>query len=513
MLALLLFVLAVPTTLDYDEKRPLDVQPGTSQTRGNALVQEISYASAREGRVPALLVTPKSAPPHPAAILFMHWGLGTRHSFLDEAVTLANSGVTSLLIDAPWNRPDPPKQSEREQLIQTVTDLRRGIDFLQSRSVVKHSFGFVGLSFGAWAGAVLSGVDPRVGAFVLAGGLASNSAADLDAEKWVTKASAPVFLQFAVRDEFITREQAARYDRATPQPHLMKWYEGGHEFNGAARRDRMSWLSTIFGFTLPDATYQPVGLPERPLDSFGPVKEIAKAGVVIEIPGMQHVTVRRDVQWAEGLRFDVYYPLGLTPKDRIPAIILLGGQGPPPFMRVMRSMRFSTTLGRALTARCNRIVIVPDITVGVPDTDALFRYIREHADELQVDRDSFGIVFRSAGWSYGFRAAYRNAPPYVKVAAAQYVMLSSDEPEWDPATVIKQGKTPLVLVTAQHDFFYDAAKTKRFLDAAKAAGVEVKHIHLPNGHHGFDIVDDLEESRDALLQTMLFLRDKLPVRR
>ena len=84
--------------------------------------------------------------------------------------------------------------------------------------------------------------------------------------------------------------------------------------------------------------------------------------------------------------------------------------------------------------------------------------------------------------------------------------------EIDPPVVVARGKAPLLLVTSQHDFFYKPAHTRRFLDAAAAANVAVKHIHLPNSGHAFDIDDDLEESRDALLQTMLFLREKLPVR-
>lgn len=540
----LLFVLTLQTPFDYDASQPLRVEVGSRETRGKALVQQLSYASPKGGRVPAILVTPNGPPLEEAAIIFMHWGLGNRFAFLDEALTLAGSGVTSLLIDAPFNRSDAPKGNEAGEIVQSVVDLRRAVDFLQERSAVKHRIGFVGLSYGSWTGGILSGVEPRIEAFVLAGGLASNSEAQrdaslaaFDAEKWVSKAKVPLFLQFAIKDEYISREQARRYDEAAAQPHILKWYEGGHEFNAAARRDRISWLGTIFGFSPADAAYQPIDMPEKPIAFFGPYAEIAKGGVVIDIPGMQHIPVKRDIAWKEGLRFDAYYPHGVRPTERIPAIIVLAGQAPPDFMRAMRAMRFSTTLARALAARSNRVVIMPDLRTShtqteryanlpsvAQDVDDLIAYVRSHADELQIDRESLGLVFRSAGWSYGFRAAYRNAPPYVKAVVAHYVSLSTETlgktrlsapfiNEINPPAVVTQGKAPLLLITAQHDFFYKPDETKRFLDAAATANVAVKHIHLPNSGHAFDIDNDLEESRDALLQTMLFLRENLPIKR
>jgi len=66
----------------------------------------------------------------------------------------------------------------------------------------------------------------------------------------------------------------------------------------------------------------------------------------------------------------------------------------------------------------------------------------------------------------------------------------------------------MLVVTAEHDFWYDAATTQKFIDATGA-----QHIHLPDAAHGFEIIDDLEQSRDAFLKTAIFLRDHLPVHR
>src|SRR5213592_2164707 len=98
---------------------------------------------------PAFLVRGAAVGParHPA-VIFMHWGLGDRHAFLDDALTLSNYGVTSLLIDAPFNRPNGPKD-ENEDLLQAVADVRKGVDVLSARKDVDPKrIAFVGLSYG-----------------------------------------------------------------------------------------------------------------------------------------------------------------------------------------------------------------------------------------------------------------------------------------------------------------------------------------------------------------------------
>jgi dienelactone hydrolase len=474
--------------------------------RNGALVQDITYASPKGGLVPAFLVTQPNASSAPA-VIFMHWGLGDRHTFLDDAIRLASYGVNSLLIDAPFVRPNSPKD-ENADLVQAVVDVRRGIDLLVARKDVDPKrIGFVGLSYGAHVGAMLASAEPRLRALVLAGGLASNSEleknpalATYDAEKWINKPhAAPVFLQFARNDEYVTHDQAARFIKATSEPSLYKWYEGNHNFNAAARNDRDAWLSTELGFTIPDSSYRPiVAAPGVPAEL-----EIGKLGVVAEMPGMQNVVVKRDITFKYGQRMDVYYPFGMTGTDRIPAIIAINGQSTDAaFMASMRQMRFATTFAEALAVRSGRIVVVPDIRKegdGDPANDLrdLTKYLTLHAADLQIDATQMGIVSRSAGYSY----ALRSISPIIKVFALWYGNLG------DPAVQSLLNKdTPMLVVTAEHDFWYDAAATQKFIDATGA-----QHIHLPDGDHAFEVIDDLDQSRDAFVKTATFLRDHLPV--
>jgi dienelactone hydrolase len=133
-----------PTVFDYDASTPIDVIGAGASRHGAAAVQDVSYASPKGGRVPAYLVVPDGRGPF-AGIVFVHWGQGNRSEFVAEALAVADAGAISLLLDAPFNRvkkdrrhggtPDDPEY-ERDDYVQLVTDIRRGVDLLLARADV-----------------------------------------------------------------------------------------------------------------------------------------------------------------------------------------------------------------------------------------------------------------------------------------------------------------------------------------------------------------------------------------
>ena len=534
----------------YDVAAPLELRQLNTSTTGGIRTEQITYRSPRGGTVPAMVIAPAAAPRRGPAIVFVHWGLGDRHGWIDEARLLAGHGVVSLLVDAPFMRardlPPAPGQ-EANDIAQCVVDVRRGIDLLQARADVdRQRIGYVGLSFGAHIGAILSSVEPRVRALVLMGGLASNSEemtksavppeqradheravaamAELDAEKWVARPHASaVFLQFATHDEYISRAQADRYSNAAGRAAVTKWYEGGHEFVAPSRDDRVQWLAGHLGFSTNDPTYHQVSTTPSPGFAGTRYAELSRFGVVLEVPGMQQIRVRENIVYKRigerSLMMDVYYPFGMEsePGLRLPAIILVSGQAAPEVMPRLRGIRFVTTAARAIAARANRIVIVYDIrsideTLAevAGDLDDLIGYVRAHADELRIDGDSLAIVARSAGGAYGMRAAWHGPRPYIKAVSLQYAEIDGDLLE-----LARQGgkKAPLLLVTTRYDDFYDAKTVAALQAEAAKSGTPLEYLHLPNSDHGYDSVNDTVESREAFLRTILFLREHLPIRR
>ena len=268
---------------DYDRDAPVDFRVASEEVVDGVTVQDVSYLSARKGRVPGYLVRPMGEGPF-AAIVYMHWGQGDRTEFLSEAVLLAKRGAVSLMIDAPYHRPDVDSYSfvadpeaEREGYIQLVADLRRGFDLLAARKDVDSKrIGYVGHSLGATWGGALAGIDPRFAGYVLMGGLprltdvlGDDSYAKLmqqaftreQLERYVEVLSpvnpdlfvgratpSSILFQFARRDRFISDASARDYVKAAGDSHELRWYFTSHEFNDPdSPRDRMEFLKKKLG--------------------------------------------------------------------------------------------------------------------------------------------------------------------------------------------------------------------------------------------------------------------------
>jgi dienelactone hydrolase len=271
----------------YDRKMPLDVREVEVENRDGIQVHDISYASPKGGRVTAYLVVPPGKGKF-AGIIFMHARPGSRTIFLDEALSYARMGAVSLLIDAPFSRAGESKRDfdptvthpeiDRDIYIQTVIDLRQGVDLLLSRrDIDRKRIGFVGHSFGAHTGVLLASVEKRIKGYVIMAGAPSlteflrtstvpgivevrnsltkaqqadyfTTLAKVDPINYVPHvAPAALFFQFGKRDTYPTEQSATRYFQAASEPKSVKWYDTGHALNDEARHDRALWLQKQVG--------------------------------------------------------------------------------------------------------------------------------------------------------------------------------------------------------------------------------------------------------------------------
>ncbi|HEU5131174.1 MAG TPA: hypothetical protein VFT26_03685 [Pyrinomonadaceae bacterium] len=265
---------------DYDKNAPLYLKIIKVYKRGDVKVFDITYASPKGGVVPAYLVVPSGDGPF-AGVIWGHWywrnsEMRNRNQFLDEAVALAPSGVVSLLTDGPVARPGyvpnntPLNEQQATDMVQQVIDMRRGVDVLLLRKDVDPKrLAFVGHSYNASIGAILSGVDRRFKAFVLMAGTMSDEVdkktgawegfrqqvgpekfdafvakhSYLDQGKYVSHAApAFVFLQYAIHEDNMKPERAREYEKVVSQPKRFKLYDATHALNADARRDRIAFL-------------------------------------------------------------------------------------------------------------------------------------------------------------------------------------------------------------------------------------------------------------------------------
>jgi dienelactone hydrolase len=270
----------------YDANAPLDAKETLLYERDGVKVYDLSYASPKGGRVTAYRVAPVGAGRH-AGVAFGHWGPGNRTEFLPEATLYARSGVVSVLVDYPWTRPAPWRKPLRQDanpegdqalFVQAVVDLRRALDLLAARpDVDPNRLGYVGHSFGAQWGAVLSAVEPRLKAAALMAGVPDQAAIWRDnddpgvvawrantpkdkqeaylavcdrtaAVRYVPHARCPLLLQFAQHERYFDKAAMDRYAAAAPKGTPVTWYHTGHELNDPqALTDRAAWLRDKLG--------------------------------------------------------------------------------------------------------------------------------------------------------------------------------------------------------------------------------------------------------------------------
>jgi|SRR5215471_7278329 len=265
---------------DYNRSAPLNVKQIGVQRRMNATIYDLTFDSPKGGVVPAYLVVPKGRGPF-AATVWGHWywqnsSMRNRREFLDEAIALARAGVISLLPDGPIARPgyidskEPLNEQQITNMVQAVVEMSRGVDLLLSRrDVDPRRIAYVGHSYNAHVGAILSGVDRRFKAYVLMAGPLSNEVtlrskeyqayrtkvgpekfdafflkySWADEGKYVSHAApAAVLLQFGSREKFLNADRAREYAAVVSEPKQLKIYDAEHALNLEARRDRIHFL-------------------------------------------------------------------------------------------------------------------------------------------------------------------------------------------------------------------------------------------------------------------------------
>jgi cephalosporin-C deacetylase-like acetyl esterase len=273
----------------YDSAQALDLVDSLVAVRAGVRIYDLTYASPRGGRVTATLLVPAASDGPFPALLFGHWGYGNRFEFLPEAELWARAGVVALLPDYPWVRPAPWRRNlasgvtdpevDRNLMSDAIVDLRRGLDLLAARPDVDPTrIAYVGHSYGAQWGAVLSAVDDRVRAAALVAGvgrvqdlfdwddpaviaLRTRTPAEqieryvavlsaLDASHWAARAApTPLLLQFGLHERGYSRASMERYAAAASEPKRVLWYATGHELNDPqALADRAAWLRASAGF-------------------------------------------------------------------------------------------------------------------------------------------------------------------------------------------------------------------------------------------------------------------------
>lgn len=254
----------------YDKDFPLNAEVKEQQRGNGYVIYRVQYTSVHDKRVPAWWCVPTGGtPPYPCVIIMHGYG-GDKNGLQMLAPAFAARGIATLAIDAEYHgdRKQPGSDilspyiyRNRDAFIQTVIDLRRAMDFLQSRQEIDGKrIGYIGLSMGGILGGILAGVDERVQApiLIVAGGdwgyLFANSQhptsvqlreknpelfknpqrinevfGPMDPVNWVARISPrPLLMINGKDDQIVPKECTERLFAAAKEPKEILWLDGGH---------------------------------------------------------------------------------------------------------------------------------------------------------------------------------------------------------------------------------------------------------------------------------------------
>lgn len=162
---------------EYDRSKPLNVEIFKLFEETDYTVYKVYYDSIGDGRVPAIFTLPKIGEYKYPCVIFLHGYDGRKEDVMPFVKIFSNKGYAFLSIDAPFHgeRRQPNKvlyspniEELKLNVIRTVLDLRRSVDFLEQRvEIWRDRIGYAGGSMGGIIGALFISVEPRIKAAVI----------------------------------------------------------------------------------------------------------------------------------------------------------------------------------------------------------------------------------------------------------------------------------------------------------------------------------------------------------
>jgi dienelactone hydrolase len=193
--------------LDYD---PMDLSTtvlAVDDRSPHWRAEKVSFAAVYGNeRIPAWLFLPKDARPPYQAVIYFPPGSAENRASIDgvgsrDFAFLVRSGRAVLfpVYQQTYERRRPVRGGpnyDRQLYTQRTQDLRRAVDYLETRPDIDHSrIAFYSLSMGAYMGPLVGAVEDRLRALVLVGGgLDEGLPAEVDPLNFAPRVRAPVLM-------------------------------------------------------------------------------------------------------------------------------------------------------------------------------------------------------------------------------------------------------------------------------------------------------------------------------
>jgi acetyl esterase/lipase len=177
----------------------------------------------------------------------------------------------------------------------------------------------------------------------------------------------------------------------------------------------------------------------------------------------------------------------------------------------------------------HRLNALGDYGRAASDVTALVEHVRANAETLQIDGDRLALWGFSGGGAL-VGVAFQKPTPHVRCVVSYYGILDLREPAGTgkPPAVPEPAASqlslahllehspgpfpPVLIARAALDNARINESVDSFVRVAVARGVDLDLLTLPQGQHGFDVLDDTQRSRQVIARTVAFLRENLEER-
>jgi len=234
-----------------------------------------------------------------------------------------------------------------------------------------------------------------------------------------------------------------------------------------------------------------------------PEHEVNEQSVVWAVPGLDRVTVRPDVPFKTdggvSLGLDLYYPADFRGGAPRPAVVFVNGVGGDRSGRQLKEWGIYKSWGRTIAAS-GWIGVTLSARREQVDADIAdaFAFLASDGARLGIDPHRIAAWMCSANVTAGLKFVMDQ--PDAAVAGAVVYYGSSD-----PARV--RTDLPVYFVRAGRDNPDLNARIDRLWARAVAAGAPWQMVNAADSHHAFDALDDTDESRRIVRETLAFYRD------
>ncbi|MEK6288024.1 MAG: alpha/beta hydrolase [Acidobacteriota bacterium] len=261
-----------------------------------------------------------------------------------------------------------------------------------------------------------------------------------------------------------------------------------------------------------------------------PHDDITKKRVVYQIPGMDAVTIRRDIEYrvtdAGILTMDLYHPPDWKSGARIPAVVFVSGYSDVGFQKMLgcKLKEMESYISWAeLTAASGMVAITYSATGPAADIHALLQYVRQNAASLGIDENRIGVWACSGNVPNALSVLMHEDREYLKCAVLCYGVMLDLEGYTSTAESAKRfgfvnpcaGKSvnelprdlPLFIVRAGQDEMPHLNETlDRFVAKALTCNLPITFTNHATAPHAFDVMHDSETSREIIRQILEFMR-------